>query len=199
MGPPQNFLCVFARMWQRQSDSLQTADGHAREVVNYDVDLMDCTVLACVLAAYCPFLVSGLQFKTRLCNYCCYYIYCWPWRELFSADISVRFVEIHVGIEPEVRELPMKQIVHVPGKGRSIIMNMFYRCRLTSQLCMLTHPVQSSALTMHWSWWVHSNTLASAMTARYMHMYMLLHIYTCTCTCISVGWYIHYVHTLHTL
>lgn len=30
---------------------------YRREVVNFDVDLMDCTVLACALAAYCPFLV----------------------------------------------------------------------------------------------------------------------------------------------
>ena len=29
-----------------------------REVVSYDMDLMDGTVLACVLAAYCPFLVG---------------------------------------------------------------------------------------------------------------------------------------------
>ena len=29
-----------------------------REVVSFDMDLMDCTVLACVLSAYCPFLVS---------------------------------------------------------------------------------------------------------------------------------------------
>ena len=28
-----------------------------REVVSFDMDLMDCTVLACVLSAYCPFLV----------------------------------------------------------------------------------------------------------------------------------------------
>ena len=30
---------------------------HQREVVSFDMDLMDCTVLACVLSAYCPFLV----------------------------------------------------------------------------------------------------------------------------------------------
>ena len=35
-------------------------DGYMREVVNFDVDLMDCTALACVLSAYCPFLVGSL-------------------------------------------------------------------------------------------------------------------------------------------
>ncbi len=29
------------------------------EVLNFDVDLMDCTVFACVLVAYCPFLVES--------------------------------------------------------------------------------------------------------------------------------------------
>ncbi len=29
------------------------------EVLNFDVDLMDCTVFACVLASYCPFLVDS--------------------------------------------------------------------------------------------------------------------------------------------
>ncbi len=29
------------------------------EVLNFDVDLMDCTVFACVLVAYCPFLLES--------------------------------------------------------------------------------------------------------------------------------------------
>jgi len=29
------------------------------DVLNFDVDLMDCTVFACVLASYCPFLVKS--------------------------------------------------------------------------------------------------------------------------------------------
>ena len=35
-------------------------EEYVREVVSFDMDLMDCTVLACVLSAYCPFLVSSL-------------------------------------------------------------------------------------------------------------------------------------------
>ena len=38
------------------------ADEHVREIVSFDMDLMDCTVLACVLSAYCPFLVSQLTY-----------------------------------------------------------------------------------------------------------------------------------------
>ena len=30
--------------------------------MSFDMDLMDCTVLACVLSAYCPFLVSQLTY-----------------------------------------------------------------------------------------------------------------------------------------
>ena len=39
------------------------ADLSLSEVLNFDVDLMDCTVFACVLASYCPFLV-----QTHLCR-----------------------------------------------------------------------------------------------------------------------------------
>ena len=35
-----------------------------RKVINFDIDIMDSTVLACVLAAYCPFLV-GEMFVTQ--------------------------------------------------------------------------------------------------------------------------------------
>lgn len=37
-----------------------------REVTNFDVDLMDCTVLACAMAAYCPYLVrKGRGYLSR--------------------------------------------------------------------------------------------------------------------------------------
>lgn len=36
-----------------------TADLSLNEVLNFDVDLMDCTVFACVLSSYCPFLVES--------------------------------------------------------------------------------------------------------------------------------------------
>lgn len=32
-------------------------------MVNFEVDLMDCVVLACVLAAYCPYLVSRRRLR----------------------------------------------------------------------------------------------------------------------------------------
>ena len=41
------------------------------------------------------------------------------------------------------------------------------RCCLTSQLCILTHPIRSSAPTMPWYWWTHSPTLDSPTTAKY--------------------------------
>ena len=33
--------------------------------MNFDVDLMDCTVLACTMAAYCPYLVSLLKLELK--------------------------------------------------------------------------------------------------------------------------------------
>ena len=44
-----------------------TATVCDKTVVTFDVDLMDSTVLACALAAYCPFLVShSIQEKKKL-------------------------------------------------------------------------------------------------------------------------------------
>jgi len=44
---------------QQRKNIFREQDLLERAVVNFDVDLMDCTVLACTMAAYCPYLVSS--------------------------------------------------------------------------------------------------------------------------------------------
>ena len=38
--------------------SINFTDSGVKQITNFDSDLMDSTVLACVLASYCPFLIE---------------------------------------------------------------------------------------------------------------------------------------------
>lgn len=70
------------------------ADFGIKQITNYDSDLMDSTILACVLASYCPFLIE-MYFEDL------YEHPCHPEQCTHNAIIFIRALK-HIGIDYDI-------------------------------------------------------------------------------------------------